>query len=281
MKRPKGNQGQPLVQKRLKEKKQNGSSGSEHSNGVTLKDFFKHPPSREPDSHSKAADQFEQDIELAIQLSLSSTISEVYQESSSVPTPIKLDLPEPSIHTGLNDVQTTEHSATSIDFTQGDSSSQYLGKQKESEDTENVLSLNTIKAEIAVSCPICNQSLEHLTHEQSQEHVNSCLDNSNSNIRTPTPEPVLKDDFVKESQASSWSQFFGNVHSKISGVWSSRGDEAPGMRGNTSTKQWFGEDKKGNAPPTRGPRNCPFYKKLPGKIDFQPSQANCSPWHLH
>ena len=265
MKRPKGNQGQPLVQKRLKEKKQTSSNGSEHSNGVTLKDFFKNPPHHEPDSHSKAADQFEQDIELAIQLSLNSTTSETYQESSSLSTPIKLDLPETSIHSGLSDTQQNEDFITSINFTHDDKSFPDLGKQKESDDKENAPVLNTIETDIQMSCPICNKALGHLTHEQSQEHVNSCLDNPDSTVKTPTPEPVSKDDVTKESQASSWSQFFGNVHSKISGVWSSRGDEAPGMRGNTSTKQWFGEDKKGNAPPTRGPRNCPFYKKLPGK----------------
>lgn len=265
MKRPKGNQGQPLVQKRFKEKKQTSSNGSEHSNGVTLKDFFKNPPHHEPESHSKAADQFEQDIELAIQLSLNSTTSETYKESSSLSTPIKLDLPETSIHSGLSDTQQNEDFITNIDFTHDDKSFPDLGKLKESDDNESASVMNTIEADIQMNCPICNTSLGHLTHEQSQEHVNSCLDNPYSTMKAPTPEPVSKDNSIKESQASSWSQFFGNVHSKISGVWSSRGDEAPGMRGNTSTKQWFGEDKKGNAPPTRGPRNCPFYKKLPGK----------------
>ncbi|KAG2180667.1 hypothetical protein INT44_003674 [Umbelopsis vinacea] len=260
MKRPNGNQGQPLVQKRLKEKKTNSSNGNEQSNGVTLKDFFKNPPHA---SHSKPADQFEQDMELAIQLSLSSASSKAYEESPSVSTPIKLELPEPSIHSELSGIETKEHFATSsVDFTQGDIHAHNLGKQKESDVKELSPALNTIKTETPVSCPICNQILEHLTHEQSQEHVNSCLDKSTAKI--PTPEPVPKDDLKKESQASSWSQLFGNIHSKISGVWSSRGDQAPGMRGNTSTKQWFGEDKKGNAPPMRGPRNCPFYKKLPG-----------------
>ncbi|KAH8554165.1 DNA repair metallo-beta-lactamase-domain-containing protein [Umbelopsis sp. PMI_123] len=265
MKRPKGNQGRPLVQKRLKEKKQKDPNESDHSNGVTLKDFFKNPPAREPDIHSQPEDRFEQDIELAIKLSLNTSTSEPRWESSYLSTPTGLESPESSINGVILNAHPSNDVTAITDCTlTTEQVSRNLDNQDDHEDKENISLLTNIETDIQVSCPICGKSLEQLTNDQSQEHVNSCLDNSNTVIHTPTPEPVSTEESIKESQASSWSRFFGNIHAKISGVWSSQTDQAPGMRGNTSAKQWFGEEKKSNAPPTRGPRTCPFYKKLPG-----------------
>jgi hypothetical protein len=272
MKRARANKNGTLNQKRLKDHKDKNVGGSDQQGGLTLIDFFKNQP-QQPTCDTAVEDRFEKDIELAIKLSMDTGSGSVQECNSSF-------IIDESDVTKLKN-QNFKVSAANTNHSSPTNISNYPIATTDTTVNEdrncvpkNKQDGSINRSDTLLSCPICNKLLDNLSHEQSEEHVNTCLDEpiptDNKSIIIPTPSPPesvtsLLTKEQKKAQASSWSQFFGNLHSKISGVWSAQTDHAPGMRGKSSTQQWFGEDRKPNVTPSRGaPRKCPFYKRLPG-----------------
>lgn len=274
MKRVRANRDGTLTQKRLKDNKDKNVGGSERQSGMTLIDFFKNQP-QQPACDTAVEDRFEKDIELAIKLSMDTSSDSMKESScsyildeSDTTTVKKEDYAVPALTTNNSSPMSANNSDIAINQTQIKNDRDLIVETKQNEVIE--------RSESLLSCPICSTPLNDLTNDQTEEHVNTCLDEpqptDNKPIITPAPSPPDSEassltEEQKKAQASSWSNFFGNIHSKISGVWSAQTDQAPGMRGKSSTTQWFGEDRKPNVPPVRGaPRKCPFYKRLPGNL---------------
>ncbi|KAG2174297.1 hypothetical protein INT43_004320 [Umbelopsis isabellina] len=272
MKRARANRDGTLTQKRLKDNKDKNVGGSDQNGGMTLIDFFKNQP-QQPACDTAVEDRFEKDIELAIKLSMDTCFDPMQEPSCSYildepdhAAVKKEDCEVPALSTNNSSPTSANTSDIAINQTESKDDRTFLIENKQEEAIGHSESL--------LSCPICNKPLDKLSHDQTEEHVNTCLDEPTptdiKSIATPSPSPPESEassltEEQKKAQASSWTQFFGNLHSKISGVWSAQTDQAPGMRGNSSTQQWFGEDRKPNVPPVRGaPRKCPFYKRLPG-----------------
>ncbi|RUS26736.1 DNA repair metallo-beta-lactamase-domain-containing protein [Jimgerdemannia flammicorona] len=130
--------------------------------------------------------------------------------------------------------------------------------------------------DIEMRCPICSASLAGLSVQQSQVHVNNCLDNPGSDqsnaalsaspispicarpklytvqsiFSAPSPSPSLSPPSTSASSATtaqktSWSTLFGHYKAKVAGIWSAK--SAPVLEGNSGAgdaagADWFGRE---------------------------------------
>ncbi|RUP46210.1 DNA repair metallo-beta-lactamase-domain-containing protein [Jimgerdemannia flammicorona] len=125
--------------------------------------------------------------------------------------------------------------------------------------------------DIEMRCPICSASLAGLSVQQSQVHVNNCLDNPGSDqsnaalsaspispicarpklytvqsiFSAPSPSPSLSPPSTSASSATtaqktSWSTLFGHYKAKVAGIWSAK--SALVLEGNSGAGDAAGAD---------------------------------------
>ncbi|KAI8391368.1 DNA repair metallo-beta-lactamase-domain-containing protein [Radiomyces spectabilis] len=216
-----------------------------------------------------------------------STLKDYFSNHGSAASPLSSDR-ETSSTAHAYDADLAKAIALSLQAAEA-SAAEKVTPSSDSESTEHTEKSNSSKV-----CPVCAKVLS-VSDNEFEVHVNECLDDDRSSSNNERADSESSDrekkdqalsfngeeptesessDREKKGQASSWTQLFQDIPRKISGIWTSNEDVAPGLREPASSTDWFGETKKQRAARKAAAqthhlqeykkRGCPMYKRLPG-----------------